>query len=152
MSGAGCVRALRGPGPPVPPRPGAGQLWWGAVGQPRPWASGTPGSGRGGGRAGMWARGRAPHPGARGELEAGPAGALLGQGLPALRGGRGVLGCGPGGDRQAHQCPHSPDRLWVLGKKFRAIHRRGRKPYPWSVLPHLELGSIRKIKINMIFL
>lgn len=28
----------------------------------------------------MWARGRAPHPGARGELEAGPAGALLGLG------------------------------------------------------------------------
>lgn len=61
-------------------------------------------------------------------------------------------GLQPGQGQAGHQCRYGPDRLWVLGKKFQTINQRSEKPHPWSILHHLELRSIRIIKINMIFL
>lgn len=158
MSGAGCVRAPRGPGAPVPPPPparsraavvgGSGAAPALGVGHPRVRERRRPcwdvGPREGPAPWGAWGAGGWPCWGIAGARGCRP--------WVGGDGGRGVLGCGPGRDGQAHQCPHGPNRLWVLGKKFWTIHRRGRKPYPWGVLPHLELGSIRKIKINMIFL
>lgn len=120
---------------PIPPQPGAGQLGSTPVGQGQAEAVLRCGPGRVG-HMGSWRLVLLQH-----------CWGCWPQGADMVS-----LGWGLGRDKQAHQCPRGPDGLWGLGKKFQTINQRGEKPYSWSISPHLELRSIRKIKINMIFL